>query len=423
MQNFSDAKNGFTDGTHDINCNNVTVAGTSTLNGSVVLGNSATPTVTWNASLASSIPVSANTTWDFGSSTLGLKSVYIGGTSSFTTRLMSAATSTWTLTLPATAGSSGQLLSTDGSGNSSWASVKGNATILGVPTVQTFTATGTTTGYLFTISTATTCAVGDTYSNNSNTYTVLGALSGQGGQVLFTSGASAPLSSGTLTRTAGAGTTSITFSASTPLATYTAPVNAPLYLKVRAVGGGGGGGGVGTTGALGTSGNPTFFGANIITLLGGLGGGGAASTVNPGGGGGGQNATVNTSASVIQLCSFAGSGGGPGCTSSSNVSSGGAGGSSPFGGGARGSANNTPGAAGAANSGSGGSGAGCGAGSGDGGAGGGGSGAYAEVLFTGITSGQLIPYIVGTGGGGGAGQIQAGGAGAAGLIICEECNQ
>lgn len=127
MQNFNDLLNGISDATKDISVNNVTAAGTATLSGSVVLGNGTIKTITFNGSLASSIPISTNTSFDFGTATLGLKSVYIGGTSTFTTRVMSAASASWTLTLPATAGTASFFLQTDGSGNAAWASPSGAA--------------------------------------------------------------------------------------------------------------------------------------------------------------------------------------------------------------------------------------------------------------------------------------------------------
>jgi hypothetical protein len=94
-----------------------------------------------------------------------------------------------TLTLPSSVGTANQFVVNNGSASGltyrSWLA----------PTIQKLLSTGTTTGYVFTISSSTTCAVGDTYTNNGNTYTVLGALTAQTGQVMFCSGASAPLSS------------------------------------------------------------------------------------------------------------------------------------------------------------------------------------------------------------------------------------
>ena len=77
-------------------------------------------------------------------------------------------------------GTSGQVfMANGGTSAESWATLPGNSTALKVPVQNTLAATGTQTGWLFTISTSTTCAVNDTYKDNggagSNTYTVQGA--------------------------------------------------------------------------------------------------------------------------------------------------------------------------------------------------------------------------------------------------------
>lgn len=120
-QNFTDLINGISDTTKDISVSALTAASTATLNGNTILGNSSSKTVTFNASLASTIPISANNSYNIGSSTLGLASVYLGSAGGFTTRLVSAATASWTLTLPVTAGTANAWLTTNGSGTTSWA--------------------------------------------------------------------------------------------------------------------------------------------------------------------------------------------------------------------------------------------------------------------------------------------------------------
>lgn len=328
------------------------------------------------------------------------------------------ATSSSTIASVSSAGTSGQVMTSNGPSSApTMQTVPGNSTVLKAPTVQTFTATGTQTGWLFTISTSTTCAVGDTYTNNGNTYTVQGALSAASGQVLFMSGTGAT-SGTTLTRATGSGTSSITFSATVATASYTVPSSpAPLYQKVRAMGGGGGGGASGSTRPSGATGNTTWFGTNIITLLGG--GGGNGGTSGSGAGGTGGTGSVTASANVILLALVVGSSA-SGMGSYVNSDSGGtAGGTSPFGGSGGGGKEANGGIAAQANSGSGGGGAGGVDGVSNGGTGGG-SGCYAEVIFTGLTGGTVIPYIVGTGGGGGSGSSASGGNGAAGQIIIEE---
>lgn len=122
-QDLTDIINGTSDTTKDFSINNLTTAGTLTSNGNTVIGASSSKTLTVNASLASSILLNANTTYYIGGATLGLQGVYIGGTSTFTTCIKSAATASWTLNLPTTAGSNLQVLQTDGSGNTSWQTV------------------------------------------------------------------------------------------------------------------------------------------------------------------------------------------------------------------------------------------------------------------------------------------------------------
>lgn len=140
MQNFNDLVNGTSDGTKDFSINALTVAGTATLNGNVNLGNSSSDDLTVTASLASTIPVKTNTSYDIGSSTLGLRSIYVGGTSTFTTRIMSAATASWTLTLPVTNGVNRSFLVDDGTGATSWLSLNANVAS-GTSSDQTLTNT------------------------------------------------------------------------------------------------------------------------------------------------------------------------------------------------------------------------------------------------------------------------------------------
>ncbi len=132
-QNFTDIINGISDTTKDMSVSALTAAGTSTLNGNVILGNASGKTITVNGSLSSNFLIAANTTYNLGSATLGLLACYIGGTSTFTTAIKSAATASWTLNLPVTAGTSGYTLITDGSGNTSWAP--------GIPAVSAKTTT------------------------------------------------------------------------------------------------------------------------------------------------------------------------------------------------------------------------------------------------------------------------------------------
>lgn len=78
MQDFNDILNGVTDGTKDLSISALTCAGTATLNGHVNLGNSSADDLTITASLASSLAIKTNNTYDIGSSTLGLRKLYLG---------------------------------------------------------------------------------------------------------------------------------------------------------------------------------------------------------------------------------------------------------------------------------------------------------------------------------------------------------
>ncbi len=293
-----------------------------------------------------------------------------------------------------------------------------------VPTVQRFTATGTQTGWLFTISTSSNVAVGDTYTNNSNTFTVEGALTAQSGQVLFMSGTGST-SGTTLTRATGSGTSSITFSVKVATAHYTVPSTAPVYLRFRVVGAGAGGGGSGTSGNNGSVGTTSAFGANIGTCFGGTGGGGGTSSLE-GAGGAGGGYTFGATASILKIMGISGQAGlaAPVAAAFGNnatVCISGSGGGSHLSKGATG-IKITIGVDGFANTGEGG-----GGGGGAGGvcypAGGGGAGGYVEGLIMSPVANATYPYVIGTGGAGGTSGSHNGGAGAAGLIVVEEYYQ
>lgn len=100
MQNFTDILNAMSDGTKDFSIAALTVAGTATLNGHVNLGNSSADDLTITASLAATLPIKTNTSYDIGGSTTGLRSAYFGGTSTFTGQVKAAtlaASRVWTV--------------------------------------------------------------------------------------------------------------------------------------------------------------------------------------------------------------------------------------------------------------------------------------------------------------------------------------
>lgn len=121
-QNFTDIINGVSDGTKDLSISALTCAGTATLNGNVNLGNASGDDLTITASLASTIAIKTTNSYDIGSSTLGLRSIYFGSSGgAFGTRLIGGAvTGNITLTLPITDGDARDFLQTDGSGTMSW---------------------------------------------------------------------------------------------------------------------------------------------------------------------------------------------------------------------------------------------------------------------------------------------------------------
>ncbi len=120
-QNFTDIINGTSDGTKDFSISALTAAGTATFNGNVTLGNASGDDITFTGSLASSIPIKTDASFDIGTSTIGLGTIYFGGNSKRVGITGSASMSaTWTLTLPITAGVKGQVAQNSGSGTLIW---------------------------------------------------------------------------------------------------------------------------------------------------------------------------------------------------------------------------------------------------------------------------------------------------------------
>ncbi len=122
-------------------------------------------------------------------------------------------------------------------GDGTWGTPSGTGTPSSTKTILTITGTGT--GYWFSIS-GQNATVGDTYTNNAHTFTILATT--VAGNYLYATGTGAPASSGTLTRASGSGDATITFGSFAVLATYTSPASVKL-LKVILIGPGGGAGG------------------------------------------------------------------------------------------------------------------------------------------------------------------------------------
>lgn len=266
-QNFTDILNGISDTTKDISVSALTAGGAATLNGNVTLGNGSAKTLTVNASLSSSIPIATNTTYDLGSATLGMRALYVGGTSTFTTKIASAATASWTLTLPTTAGSANGFLKGDGSGNLSWVSTMPTVTVLTTGTGATYTTPANVLwirvrmvgGGGGSAGTGTAFNGGNGVAGGNTTFSTLTANGGAGGKSDGTYAAGG---------TASGGDTNLT---------------------------GGGGGGRNTISAPGAAGGVSFFGGNGAQ---GEPNGGAAQAAAANSGSGGGGAGSNGAAGV-----------------------------------------------------------------------------------------------------------------------------
>ena len=90
MQNFTDILNGVSDGTKDMTINALIANGTANLKGAVILGSSSSNDLTFNGSLASTIPIKTTNTYNIGSATLGLAGAYFGTGSTQTARIVAA---------------------------------------------------------------------------------------------------------------------------------------------------------------------------------------------------------------------------------------------------------------------------------------------------------------------------------------------
>ena len=118
--NFQDLLNALTDGNNDLSIAALTCSGTTTLNGSVNLGNAGADDLTISASLAGTLLLKTNDSSDIGSSTIGLQNIFLGGTGGTTAIKGAASITTYTMTLPGTAGVAGQQLLNSGSGALEW---------------------------------------------------------------------------------------------------------------------------------------------------------------------------------------------------------------------------------------------------------------------------------------------------------------
>lgn len=120
--NFQKVVDANSDGTISYNIAALTAAGTTTLNGAVILGASSSVDMTFNAALATSIPIKTTNTYDIGSASKGLAGVYVSIGTTYTARIVGAsgAAAAYTLTLPNSGGTKGYVMQTDGSGTLSY---------------------------------------------------------------------------------------------------------------------------------------------------------------------------------------------------------------------------------------------------------------------------------------------------------------
>lgn len=220
QQNFTDILNGVTDGTKDLSILGLTVAASAVIGDNTTLGSSSGDDVTWNASLASSVPVKTTASYNVGDSTHGLLSIYFGRNSQSVRVIASASMSaTWTLTLPVAAGTANFAMITDGSGTTSWSSWTNSAWYADGSNAGTLSATTQTIGGAKTFSAAATFSSGIVLGNETltiydeasytSTFTFNGASGGTTGSATIYCtriGRKVTLSGGTATVNVGTGT-------------------------------------------------------------------------------------------------------------------------------------------------------------------------------------------------------------------------
>lgn len=331
---------------------------------------------------------------------LGVNSVAGGGTglSTLTANnvILGNGTSAPTFVAP---GSSGNILQSNGT---TWVSATNSATAILPRTFQKFLSTGTYyPSVIFFVSSAN-ATVGATYTNNGVTFTVQQTIAAGTQLIMVPNSGTAPTASGTLTKSAGTGDATITFTS----------YRLPISIEFEGIGGGGGGSGAGASaGTGGTGGNTTV----ATTLFVGNGGAGGVPVSN---GGAGGSASIGTGAIGIGLTGATGFNYG---RAVSGYITGQSGASSPYGGGGPGGQVLSAGQAPVANTGAGGGGAGSQVNDHSGA--GGGAGGWFRGLVTNTSAAWATSYAIAIGSGGtagGAGSGQPGGAGAAGLVMMWE---
>jgi hypothetical protein len=326
-QNFTDLINGATDGTKDYSISALTCAGNATFNGNVTLGNASGDDITFTGSLASSIPIKTNFAFDIGSSTLGLRYLYLGSdnAAAYTIKLTAPTlAASYTLTLPtAVPSASNSVIEFTTGGVGSFRALK-------TPTVQKFTSGSSTYNTPSGVkwirvrmvggggggggSGSASYGQGGTGGNTTFGTTLLEANGGTGGQTPLEAasggaGGSASLGSGPIgTAISGAQGNSATFAS----------------LETFAIGGAGGQSPLGGAGAQGYA---TGRAGVSNSGSGGGGGGGSGTNVYGGNGGGAGGFVEAIILSPSSSYAYAVGAGGAAGTAGTNGAAGGAGGS------------------------------------------------------------------------------------------------
>ena len=122
--NFTDVINGLSDGTKDFSMSAGTLAGVLTCNGNVVLGNGTGDDITITGSLAATLNIKTDGTFDLGTTAAGLRVGYFGDAGGNTVGIQAPAIASnflftlpgFTTVMPAADGTSGHVMRTNASG-------------------------------------------------------------------------------------------------------------------------------------------------------------------------------------------------------------------------------------------------------------------------------------------------------------------
>jgi len=134
--NNTDLINAMTDGSKSFSIDALTIAGAGVFNGAVTLGNSVADDIKISGSIAATINIKTNDSFDFGSATKGLKALYFGDSSDTIAITAPTLAASYTITLPKTGGADNDTIYTNGSGTLTF-SRPGSVSNLGLESAQT----------------------------------------------------------------------------------------------------------------------------------------------------------------------------------------------------------------------------------------------------------------------------------------------